>query len=45
MESDVINPAEENWREMEDSEVYHAAKAGVSQAQKELERRETQVPK
>lgn len=45
MDSDLIDPAMENWREMEDSEVYHAAKAGVPQAQKELERRETQVPK
>lgn len=36
---DDVDPADEDWTEMDDAEVYHAAKAGVPQAMKELERR------
>lgn len=42
MDSDVIDPAKEDWTEMEDSEVYHAAKAGVPEAKAELARRDAQ---
>lgn len=37
---DVVDPAKEDWTEMEDSEVYHAAKAGVPEAKAELARRD-----
>lgn len=44
LESDVVDPASENWSDKADSDVYHAAKAGVSQAVEELARRDRQKP-
>lgn len=42
MSSDFIDPADENWQEMDDAAVWHAAQAGISQAVAELARREHQ---
>jgi hypothetical protein len=40
MESDVIDPAKEDWTKKADSTVYWAAKDNVPQAKTELARRE-----
>ncbi len=44
LESDVRDPATEDWQGMEDSDLYHAAKSGVPQAKQELDRRENAIP-
>jgi hypothetical protein len=38
--SDFLDPAEEDWREADLAELYHASKAGIPQATAELRRRE-----
>lgn len=40
LETDFIDPAEEDWSQADDAELYHSAKAGIPQAVAELERRE-----
>lgn len=37
--SDNIDPARENWREADDAQLWHAAKAGIPQAVAEAKRR------
>lgn len=39
-ETDLIDPATEDWTAMDDAECWHAAQAGVPQAVAELARRE-----
>lgn len=36
----VIDPAEVDWTEVEDAEVWHAAKAGIPQAVAEAQTRD-----
>lgn len=38
--SDLIDPATEDWASMDDAAVYHAARAGVPQAVREMSLRE-----
>lgn len=44
LESDFVDPADEDWSTKDDAECWHAAQAGIPQAIAELARREATEP-